>query len=79
MEEQWSWKVRKIVEAKESGGKMNSITIVYKMLSKINFIYTASNVIIILESGTSLFFHKDYKQKHRIQAGYSKDFSSSCQ
>lgn len=46
------------------------------MLRKFNFLYTATNAIIILESGTSLFLHKDLviNKNFRIQAGYSKDF-----
>lgn len=52
------------------------MVIVYKMIRKFNFLYTASNAIIILDSGTSLFFHKDLviNKNFRIQAGYSKDF-----
>lgn len=52
------------------------MVIVYKMLRKFNFLYTATNAIIILESGTSLFLHKDLviNKNFRIQAGYSKDF-----
>lgn len=76
LEEQRSGKVWKIVEAKESRGKMNNMVIVYKMLRKFNFLCTTTNAIIILESGTSLFLHKDLviNKNFRIQTGYSKDF-----
>lgn len=66
----------KIDEAKESRGKMNNITTVYNTLRKLIFSCTTWNMIIILESDTSLIFHKGLiaNENLKIQASYSNFF-----